>query len=120
MMKCNFGRRDALIDNEGSGDKDPSTPPAPADALPRLPLFRHQGGIPAEIIEWRGTKIGMGGSVAAWEREELDNYFGSDAPPSHGHASQGLQNFGSYPNRHSFVCDLSSNEHFLFINRLIN
>ena len=80
MMKCNFGRRDALIDNEGSGDKDPSTPPAPADALPRLPLFRHQGGFPAEIIEWRGTKIGMGGSMGAWEREELDNYFGSDAP----------------------------------------
>ena len=47
----------------GSGDKDPSTPPAPADALPRLPLFRHQGGFPAEIIEWRGTKIGMGGSM---------------------------------------------------------
>ena len=64
-MKCNFGRRDALIDNEGSGDKDPSTPLAPADAVPRLPPFRHQGVIPAEIIEW---KIGMGGSVAAWER----------------------------------------------------
>ena len=116
VMKCNFGRRDALIDNEGSGDKDPSTPPAPADALPRLPLFRHQGGIPAEIIEWRGW-------VDPWQpgrERRLTTILARMLPPSHGHASQGLQNFGSYPNRHSFVCDLSSKEHFLFINRLIN
>ena len=108
-MKCNFGRRDALIDNEGSGDKDPSTPLAPADAVPRLPPFRHQGGIPAEIIEWDGWIRGSLG-----EELELTTILArGPPPPSHCHASMAVQNFGSYPNRDSFVCDLFSNEHFV-------
>ena len=102
---------EALIDNEGSGDRDPSNPPPPP-LVPRLPLFRQRWfsgrNYPVEGDEdWQGRSCGWqaGRGDNPWG---LDNYFGK---PSHRHALLGLQNFGSYPHRDSFVCDLFSNGH---------
>ena len=81
--------------------------------------FSHNVGIPAEIIQSRATKIGsrvelrkkrmVGWDVGGETIQGLTTVLA----PSHRHASQRLQNFGSYPHRDSFVCDLFSNEHFV-------
>ena len=81
VMKCIFWQEEeALIDNEGSGDRDPSTP------VPRLPLFRQRWfsgrNYPVEGDEdWQGRSCGWqaGRGDNPWG---LDNYFGKTVPPS--------------------------------------
>ena len=78
--------------------------------------FSRNVGIPAEIIQ---SKIGSRAElrkkrVVGWEvGGETAQGLTTILAPSHRHASQRLQNFGSYPHRDSFVCDLFSNEHFV-------
>ena len=75
--------------------------------------FSDNGGFLAEIIQWRATKIGRGGAVDGRLGEETirGGLTTILAITSHRHVSLGLQNFGSYPHRDSFVCDLFSNGH---------
>ena len=120
VMKCIFWQEEeALIDNEGSGDRDPSNPPPPL--VPRLPLFRQRWfsgrNYPVEGDEdWQGRSCGW---QAGWERRQSVGawqLFWQTLPPSR---FAGAPEFWLLPSQR-LVCVWFILQWTCCINRLIN